>query len=81
MGFPNFRDWHSTFGAFLHMPVLGLPEALLGNRFTTDRGYGSRLGLGCPDLLHSYRELYFLGPMGLLSQNAGLLVKELIQEG
>ena len=79
MVFPNCRDWHSTSGPFLHTPVPGLPEALLGNRFAADRGCGSRLGLGYPDQLQSYRELCLLGPMGLLPQDAGLLVKELIQ--
>ena len=63
------------------MPVPGLPEALLGNRFAADRGCGSCLGLCCPDLLQSYRELYLLGSMGLLPQDAGLLIKELIQGG
>ena len=81
MGFSNYRDWRSTSGPFLHTSVPGLPEALLGNRFTTNRGCGSRLGLGCPNLLHSYHELCLLGSMGLLPQNAGLLVKELIQGG
>ena len=59
----------------------GLPEALLGNRFAADRGCGSCLGLGCPDLLQSYRELCLLRSMGLLSHNVGLLIKELIQRG
>ena len=63
------------------MPVSDLPEALLSNRFTADRGCGSCLGLGCPDLLQSYRELCLFGSMGLLPQDAGLLVKELIQGG
>ena len=78
MVFPNCRDWHSTSGLFLHTSIPGLPEALLGNRFTTDHGCGSCLGLSHPDLMHSYRELCLLGPMGLLPHNAGLLVKELI---
>ena len=81
MGFLNYWDWHSTSGPFLHTPVPGLPEALLGNRFTTDRGCGSCLGLSHPDLMHSYRELCLLGLMGLLPQDASLLVKELIQVG
>ena len=81
MIFPNCRDWRSTPGPFVHTPVLSLPEALLGNRFAADRGYGSCLGLGCSDLLQSYRELCLLGSMGLLPQNVGLLVKELIQGG
>ena len=81
MVFPNFRDWRSTSGPFLHTPVPGLPKALLGNRFAADRGCGSRLGLGCPDLLQSYREPCLLGPVNLLPQDAGLLVKELIQGG
>ena len=81
MVFPNCRDWVSTSGPFLHTPVSGLPEALLGNRFAAKSGCGSRLGLGHPDLLHSYRELYLLGPTGLLPQDAGLFVKELIQGG
>jgi hypothetical protein len=81
MVFPNCWDWRSTSGPFLHTLVPGLPEALLGNGFAADRGCGSCLSLGCPDLLQSYRELCLLGSMGLLSQDAGLLVKELIQEG
>ena len=63
------------------MPVPDLPEALLGNRFAADRGCGSCLGLGCPDLLQSYRELGLLGSMGLLPQNIGLLIKEMVQGG
>ena len=81
MVFPNCRDWRSASGLFLHTPVSGLPEALLNNRFPADRGCGSCLGLGCPDLLQYYRELCLLGSMGLLSQNVGLLIKELIQRG
>jgi len=81
MIFPNHRDWCPTSGPFLHTPVPGLPEALLGNRFAADRGCGSCLGLGYPDLLQSYRELCLLGSMDLLPQDAGLLVKELIQGG
>ena len=81
MGFSDCRDWRSTSSLFLHTPVLGLPEALLDNRFTTDHGCGSCLGLSHPNLMHSYRELCLLGPMGLLPQDAGLLVKELIQGG
>ena len=79
MGFPDCRDWRSTSGPFLHTPVPSLPEAPLGNRSTTDRGCGSCLGLSHPDLMHSYRELCLLGLMGLLPQDASLLVKELIQ--
>ena len=75
MVFPNCRDWHSASGPFLHTLVSGLPEALLGNRFAADRGCDSCLGLGCPDLLQSYRELCLLGSMGLLPQNVGLLIK------
>ena len=81
MGFSNCRDRRSTSGPFLYTQVPGLPEALLGNRFTTDRGCGSCLGLSHPDLMHSYRELCLFGLMGLLHQDAGLLVKELIQGG
>ena len=51
----------NTLGPFLHTPVPGLPEALLGDRFAADRGCGSCLGLGCPYLLQSYRELCLLG--------------------
>ena len=58
-----------------------MPEALLSNCFTADCGCGSCLGLGCPDLLQSYHELCLLGSMGLLPQDAGLLVKELVQGG
>ena len=79
MSFPNCRDRRSTSSPLLHTPVLGLPEALLGNRFTTDRSCGTCLGLSHPDLMHSYRELCLLGPMGLLPQDADLLVNELIQ--
>ena len=78
MVFPNCRDWRSTSGPFLHTPVPGLPEALLGNCFAADRSCGSCLGLGCSYLLQSHRELGLLGSMGLLPQNVGLLVKELI---
>ena len=81
MVFPNCRDWRSASGPFLHTTVSGLSEALLSNRFAADRGCGSCFGLGCPDLLQSYRELCLLGSMGLLPQDAGLLVKELIQGG
>jgi len=63
------------------MPVPGLPDALLGNYFVADCGCGSCLGLGCPYLLQSHRELWLFGSMGLLPQDAGLLVKELIQGG
>ena len=79
MVFPNCRDWRSTSGPFLHTSVPGLPEALLGSRFAADRGCGSCLFLGCLDLLQSYCEFCSLGSMGLLPQDAGLLVKELIQ--
>src|SRR6185503_14113827 len=75
MVFSNCRDWGSASGPFLHTPISGLPEALLSNRFAADRGCGSCLGL------QSYRELCLLGSMGLLPQNIGLLVKELIQGG
>ena len=81
MDFSNCRDWCSTSGPFLHTQVSGLPEALLSNCFTADRSCGSCLGLGCSYLLQSHRELYLLGSMGLLPQNVGLLVKELIQKG
>ena len=81
MVFSNCRDWRSASGPFLHMPVPNLPEALLGNRFAADCDCGSCLGLGSPDLLQSYREHCLLGSMGLLPQDAGLLVKELIQGG
>ena len=81
MCFSNCRDWRSTSGLFLYTQVSGLPKALLGNRFTTDRGCSSCLGLSHLDLMHSYRELCLLSPMGLLSQDAGLLIKELIQRG
>ena len=81
MVFPNCRDWGYTSGTFLHTPVSGLPEAFLSNCFIADRGCGSCLGLGCPDLLQSHRELCLLCSMGLLSQNVGLLIKELIQRG
>ena len=81
MVFPNCRDWCSTSGPFLHTQVPGLPEVLLGNCFTTDRDCGSRLDLGRPDLLQSYRELCLLGSMGLLPQDAGLLIKERVQGG
>ena len=81
MVFPNCRDWGSTSGPFLHTPVSGLPEALLSNCFAADRSCGSCLALGYPDLLQSYRELCMLGSMGLLPQDVGLLVKELIQGG
>ena len=57
----------------LHTPVSGLPEALLSNCFTADRG--------CSYLLQFHRELCLLSSMGLLPQNVGLLVKELIQGG
>ena len=80
MVFPTCRDWRSTSGPFLHTPVSCLPEALLGNRFAADRDCGSCLGLGRLDLLQSYCELCLLGSMGLLPQDTGLLVKELIQE-
>ena len=84
MVFPNCRDWGSTTGPFLHTPVLGLPEAHLSNCFAADRDYGSCLGLGCSYLLQSHCELCLLcllGSMGLLPQNVGLLVKELVQGG
>ena len=81
MVFSNCRDWGSTSGPFLHTPVSGLPEALLSDCFTADRGCGSRLALCCSYLLQSHRELCLLGSMGLLPQNIGLLVKELIQGG
>ena len=81
MGFPNCRDWRSTSGPFLHAPVPGLPEALLGNRFAADRGCSSCLGLGCSNLLESHRELCLLGTMGLLPQQVSLFIEELIQSG
>ena len=81
MVFPNCRNWRSTSGPFLHTPVPGLPEALLGNRFAADRGCGSCLGLDCLYLLQSYCELCLLGSMGLLPKDAGLFVKELVQGG
>ena len=81
MVFSYCRDWGSTSSPFLHTPVPGLPEALLSNCFTADRGCGSCLGLDCSDLLQSYRELCLLSSMGLFPQQVGLLVKELIQGG
>ena len=81
MVFPNCRDWRSTSGPFLHTLVPGLPEALLGNRFAAVHGCGSCLSLDCPNLLQSYRELCLLGSMGLLPQDAVLLIEELIQGG
>jgi hypothetical protein len=77
----NCRDWCPTSGPFLHTPVSGLPEALLGDCFAADRGCGSCLGLGCSDLLQSYCEFCLFGSMGLLSQKVGLLIKELVQGG
>jgi hypothetical protein len=81
MVFSNRRDWCSTLGPFLHAPVSGLPETLLGDRFAVDRGCGSRLGLGCSDLLQPYCELCLLGSMGLFPQKVGLLIEELVQGG
>src|SRR6185437_12910387 len=81
MVFSYCRDWGSTVSPFLHTLVPGLPEAFLSNCFTADRGCGSCLGLGCSYLLQSHCELCLLGSMGLLPQNVGLLVKELIQGG
>ena len=78
MVFPNCRNWRSASGPFLHMLVTGLPEALLSNRFTADHGCGSCLGLGCSDLLEPHRELSLLGTMGLLPQQVGLFIEELI---
>jgi hypothetical protein len=81
MVFPNCRDWCSTLGPFLHTPVSGLLEALLGDCFAADRGCGSCFGLGCSNLLQSYCELCLLGSMGLLPQEVGLLIEELVQGG
>jgi hypothetical protein len=81
MVLPNRRDWCSTSGPILHAPISGLPEALLGDRFATDCGCGSRLGVGGSDLLYPYCELCLLGSMGLLPQKVGLLIKELVQGG
>jgi hypothetical protein len=66
MVLPYRRDWCSALGPILHTPVSGLPEALLGDRFATDRGCGSRLGMGGSDLLYPHREFCLLGSMGLL---------------
>jgi hypothetical protein len=66
MVFPNCRDWCSALGPILHTPVSGLPEALLGDCFATDRGCGSRLSVGGSDLLYPHCELCLLGSMGLL---------------
>jgi hypothetical protein len=65
----------------LHAPVSGLPEAFLGDSFATDRGCGSRLGMGGSDLLYPHRELCLLGSVSLLPQKVGLLVEELVQGG
>jgi hypothetical protein len=81
MVFSNCRDRCSTLGPLLHTPVSGLLEALLGDCLAAYRGCGSCLGLGCSDLLQSYRELCLLGSLGLLSQKVGLLIKELVQGG
>jgi hypothetical protein len=81
MVFSNRRDWCSTSGPFLRTPVSSLPEAILGDCFAADRGCGSCLGLGCSDLLQSYYELCLLGSMGLLPQEVGLLIEELVQGG
>ena len=81
MVFFDGRNWGPTSGPFLHVPVWGLSEALLCNCFTADRGCGSCLGLGCSDLLESHRELSLLGTMGLLPQQVGLFIEELIQSG
>ena len=66
MVFSYCRDWGSASSPLLHTPVPGLPEALLSNCFTADRGCGSCLGLGGSYLLQSHRELCLLGSMGLL---------------
>ena len=81
MVFSDGRNWGPTSGPFLHVPVSGLSEALLCNCFTADRGCGSCLGLGCSDLLEPHREFSLLSMMGLLPQQVGLLVKELVQGG
>jgi hypothetical protein len=81
MVFSNRRDRCSTLGPFLHTPVSGLPETLLGDYFAADRGCGPCLGLGCSDLLQPYCELCLLGPVGLFPQKVGLLVEELVQGG
>ena len=80
-GFPQLPRMAFHFWSILAYVGPGLPEALLGNCFATDRGCGSCLSLGCPDLSQPYRELCLFGSMGLLPQDAGLLVKELIQGG
>ena len=81
MVFSDGRDWGPTSGPFLHAPVSGLPEAFLGNCFTADRGCGSCLGLGGSYLLQSHCELSLLSTMGLLPQQVGLFIEELIQSG
>ena len=81
MVFSDGRNWCPTSGPFLHAPVSVLSETLLCNWFTADRGCGSCLGLGCSDLLEPHRELSLLGTMGLLPQQVGLFIEELIQSG
>src|SRR6185312_9593536 len=75
------RNWGPTPGPFLHAPVSGLSEALLCHCFTADCGCGSCLGLGCSDLLEPHREFSLLGTIGLLPQQVGLLIEELVQSG
>ena len=81
MVFPYCRDWGSTTSPFLHTLVPGLPETLLCNCLTADRGCGSCLGLGCSDLLEPHREFSLLSTMGLLPQQVGLFIEKLIQSG
>jgi hypothetical protein len=53
----------------------------LGDCFVADRGCGSCFGLGCSNLLQSYRELGLLGSMDLLPQKFGLRIEKLVQGG
>jgi hypothetical protein len=58
--------------------ILDLPEALMGNSFTTYGGCGPCFSLGYSNLVHPYYDLRLLGPTNLLSQELGLVIKEFI---
>jgi hypothetical protein len=52
----------------------------MSDGFATYSGRGPCFGLSHPDLVHPHCKLSLLGPVGLLPQESGLLVEELIQE-
>jgi hypothetical protein len=77
--FSNGLNGCSVVGPFLHTLVLDLPEAFMGNGFTTYGGCGFYFSLSHSDLVHPQCDFSLLGPTDLLPQELGLVIKEFVQ--